>query len=142
MSAVSERLRLAVAARANDRCEYCRLPAQWQVARFPIDHVHPRTLGGETSLENLAYACPSCNAFKWAHITGIDPVSGVEHPLFNPRTDLWSDHFAWSGGNGEILIGKTAKGRATIERLNMNSLEMVAIRSALIRLGVNFAAVE
>jgi hypothetical protein len=89
VSAVSERLRLAVAARANDRCEYCRLPAQWQVARFPIDHA-----------------------------------------------------FAWSGGNGEILIGKTAKGRATIERLNMNSLEMVAIRSALIRLGVNFAAVE
>jgi hypothetical protein len=39
--------------------------------------------------------------------------------LFNPRTDAWSEHFAWTGGFTEI-VGTTPVGRATVWRLRLN----------------------
>src|SRR5205823_1262876 len=97
MSTVSESLRQQITERAGNCCEYCHLPTTGQVGRFPIDHVMPRSLGGATDLANLALACPHCNAHKWAHATALDAVTNDEVPLFNPRTQLWSDHFQWSG---------------------------------------------
>ncbi|MGH7168835.1 MAG: HNH endonuclease [Gemmataceae bacterium] len=77
MTAFSDEVRDAVVGRAGGRCEYCHLPTRGQVATFPIDHVQRRGSGGETILENLALACPLCNAHKWAHTTGTDPLSGA-----------------------------------------------------------------
>ncbi len=62
MTVFSDAMRDAVVARAGGCCEYCHLPTRGQVATFPIDHVLPRSSGGETILDNLALACPHCNA--------------------------------------------------------------------------------
>ena len=85
MSAPGDSLRDAVVRRAGNRCEYCQLPAQLQVGGFEVDHILPRSRGGQTDLANLALACPHCNARKWAHIEGEDPVSGQTVTLYNPR---------------------------------------------------------
>ncbi|HLO84032.1 MAG TPA: HNH endonuclease [Nostocaceae cyanobacterium] len=39
----------------------------------------------EFLLDNLALACFHCNRQKSDKITAIDPESGLEFPLFNPR---------------------------------------------------------
>src|SRR5947208_1306313 len=96
MTLVSASLRDEVVRRAAGRCEYCRLSQQTQVATFPVDHVLPVTEGGETVLANLALACPRCNAAKWKHVTADDPVSAATVLLFDPRTQVWEDHFRWS----------------------------------------------
>lgn len=136
MTVFSDEVRDAVSARASDRCEYCHLPTRGQVATFPIDHVLPRSSGGETVLDNLALACPHCNAHKWAHTTGTDPLSGATVPLFHPRRQLWTDHFQWSIQELGILEGKTPCGRATIAQLHINDADMVAIRQLLATLGL------
>jgi hypothetical protein len=136
VSTVSESLRRQIIARAGNCCEYCHLPTTGQVGRFPIDHVIPRSRQGPTDLTNLALACPHCNGHKWAHSSGIDPVSTEIVPLFNPRTQVWSDHFQWSEQSPVLLEGKTATGRATVVVLQMNHEEIQLVRSLLLRLGV------
>jgi hypothetical protein len=81
--------------------------------------------GGETVAENLALACVSCSLRKAARRTAVDPQSGQEVALFNPRHDVWHEHFQWDGGN---LVGLTATGRATVEALKMNRVLILAIR--------------
>jgi HNH endonuclease len=138
MSVVSEATRQAVVIRAQERCEYCHLPMRGQVATFPIDHVRPRSSDGPTILDNLALACPHCNACKWKHANGVDPASGEVTRLFNPRTDAWAEHFGWdvAGNEQGMLLGKTGIGRATITRLQMNAQDMIQIRQLLAALGV------
>ena len=51
MSRFAEPIRVAVAARAGDRCEYCRLPTRGQVATFPIDHIAPQSAGGPDTVD-------------------------------------------------------------------------------------------
>jgi hypothetical protein len=43
----------------------------------------------------------------------IDPETGNRIPLFNPRTQVWSEHFAWID-DGLRITGKTSVGRATV----------------------------
>jgi len=136
MTLFSDEVRDAVVARAGGRCEYCHLPTRGQVATFPIDHVLPRNSGGETILDNLALACPHCNAHKWAHTSDIDPLSGASVPLFHPRRQSWPDHFQWSVQEVGVLEGKTPCGRATIAQLQINDPDMVAIRQLLATLGL------
>jgi hypothetical protein len=111
------------------------------VGRFPIDHVIPRTSGGPTQLDNLALACPHCNAHKWAHTRDLDPLSGELVSLYNPRTQVWAEHFQWSRQNRFELDGKTPCGRATIARLQMNHPDVVEVRRLLHLLGL-FSAPE
>ena len=129
-------MRAAVEARAGHACEYCRLPQQGQVARFPIDHILPRSSGGQTDLQNLALACPHCNAHKWVHAHGIDPHTGERFSLFNPRSDRWSDHFQWSTQPPYQIEGTTACGRATVDRLRMNDSNVLEVRRLLWELGI------
>ena len=82
--------------------------------RTVSDRPHPPPRSRRrTILKNLALACPHCNARKWAHTHGQDPVSGKSVRLFNPRTQQWSDHFQWSAQNPLCIEGKTATGRVT-----------------------------
>jgi hypothetical protein len=135
VSAIPRKLRLAVVARAGGCCEYCLLHSMGQVARFPIDHIIPRSEHGRTVLKNLALACPHCNARKWAHSHGRDLLTGKQVPLYNPRKQSWSVHFQWSAKDSYLLEGKTSCGRATVERLQMNHPDMVRIRRLLAELG-------
>ena len=48
-------------------------------------------------------------------------------PLFNPRFQMWSDHFEWIDNDIRIK-GKTATGRSTILRLKMNQERLVRAR--------------
>lgn len=135
MSVVSDAVRARVADRAGDRCEYCRLPAQGQVSQFPVDHVRPRAAGGATRFENLALACPHCNAYKWAYVRAIDPETGAEVPLFDPRTQPWFEHFRFMEPASSLVEGTSPCGRATVDRLRMNHPNIVAARVLLIALG-------
>lgn len=87
---VSAELRTLVVERARDRCEYCLSPARYATQRFSVEHVLPRTRGGQTVLENLALACQGCNNHKYNHTETVDPVSGLIVPLYNPRRDYWA----------------------------------------------------
>jgi len=140
MSTGSEQFRDAVVRRAGGRCEYCQLPAQLQISGFEIDHILPRSRGGQTDLSNVALACPHCNARKWAHLDGEDPESGQRASLFNPRTQKWEDHFQWSEQHPFALVGISARGRATVARLYMNHPDLVSIRRLLAELGLSWRA--
>jgi hypothetical protein len=140
MSAGAEQFREAVVKRADNRCEYCQLPAQFQISGFEIDHILPRSRGGQTDLANVTLACPHCNARKWAHIDGEDPDSGQRVALFNPRTQRWEDHFQWSEQHPFTLVGISLYGRATVARLHMNHPDLVHIRRLLAELGLSWRA--
>ena len=89
MNSIPAELRRLVVQRAAGRCEYCQLPQEGQEATFHIDHVVPVMAGGQTVAENLALACVSCSLRKAARQTAIDPQSGEEVALYNPRHDNW-----------------------------------------------------
>jgi 5-methylcytosine-specific restriction endonuclease McrA len=49
-----------------------------------IEHIVPLALGGTSDDTNLWLACAWCNSFKGTKVSGADPVTGAEVPLFNP----------------------------------------------------------
>ena len=105
--------------RAQCRCEYCHYPELLSTAPLSIDHLQPQSLGGTDSPDNRALACRRCNERRYNFTTGIDPDTGKETPLFNPRQQIWSEHFIWTS-DGLCIIGTTPTGRATCERLDLN----------------------
>jgi hypothetical protein len=137
VTAISADLREAVNQRAGNRCEYCRLAQDSQVATFPVDHIIPVSLSGPTELENLALACPRCNAGKWKHVEARDAQTAQTVQLFHPRTQKWTDHFRWSAGDPTLIEPITAVGRATLGLLDLNSSQHVAVRSLLRILGLH-----
>jgi hypothetical protein len=132
MRHIPAQLRRLVLRRSGERCEYCGLSQAGQEATFHIDHVTPVAAGGETVADNLALACVSCSFRKSARQTAVDPETGTDVPLFNPRRDVWAEHFGWD----EVrVVGRTAAGRATVEALALNRPLILAIRREEIALG-------
>ncbi len=125
MSDITQALQEQVILRARNRCEYCQLSQLGQEATFHLDHVIPRVAGGLTTIENLALACVSCSLRKWARQTAPDPDTGEDVPLFNPRTQSWTEHFRW---DGERLVPLTPIGRTTVAALALNRPMILAIR--------------
>ena len=134
--AISEALRRAVTERARGYCEYCLSQEACATERFSIEHIHPRVLGGLTVAENLALACQGCNGHKAVATAATDPETGEMTTLFNPRQQIWGEHFAWSE-DGLNIVGLTPTGRATIVRLQMNRPSLVNLRSALLAIKVH-----
>ena len=123
-----------VRGRADDICEYCRMPqSYYPTVVFPVDHIVAKQHGGPTRLSNLALSCLHCNSHKGPNIAGIDPRSRKLTKLFNPRRHKWERHFRW---NGPLLVGRTAVGRVTIIVLAMNDPDLVEVREELIEEGV------
>lgn len=114
--------------RASDCCEYCRLPQRVHPRRFPIDHIIARQHGGADTESNLALSCLSCNLHKGPNLTGIDPLRNEITRLFNPRIDVWEQHFFW---DGMMIRGLTAIGRTTVAVLKMNDAKQAAIRQRI-----------
>jgi hypothetical protein len=133
MSRVSARLDKQVRERAKNRCEYCQAQ-QIIIVKLQIDHILPQSHGGQDALDNLCLACINCNESKHDALTGQDPVTRSDVPLFNPRTQHWAEHFAWSEDR-DLLTGLTASGRATIERLQINSEIRVTARRNWVKAG-------
>jgi len=89
------------------------------MARLEIEHITPLAQGGSDDESNLWLACPICNRYKGDKTTGMDPESGETVPLFNPRIQVWNDHFRWSE-DGLRIIGLTPVGRATVDALHLS----------------------
>jgi hypothetical protein len=96
-----------------------------QGATFHVEHVIPRSKGGESTLESLALACPGCNLHKTDKITAPDPLTGEQVALFHPLQQRWSEHFRF---NAHEMEGLTAIGRATVVLLDLNHLRRQHIR--------------
>ena len=126
---ISPKIQRLVRQRANHLCEYCHTSERWQYVRFTIDHVIPLARGGSDEPGNLALACFHCNRRKADKLTALDPDSGEEVRLFNPRQDAWSEHFIWSS-DGLFIIGLTPTGRATVEALELDRERVISIRAA------------
>ena len=128
-------MRGRVEARAGHRCEYCRAPQGICAYTFHIDHIAPRSKGGANAPANYALACFPCNNAKRDHMTGLDPETGANVPLFHPRQQKWEEHFAFSRDFSRIR-GLTPTGRATVERLKMNDRLQVKARPLWLETGV------
>jgi HNH endonuclease len=104
---------------ARNRCGYCL--AQELVTGIPMEfeHIKPVAQGGKIVKENLWLSCSLCNSIKQDREEAQDPITKEIVPLFNPRTQVWSEHFGWEQ-NATIMVGKTEIGRATIVLLDLN----------------------
>ncbi len=128
MSAISKTLRDQVIKEAKYRCEYCQSLSKLTGIPLVIDHIIPVSLGGSNQRDNLAASCYRCNEFKGAKSNGIDPETGKVVLLFNPRQQVWNEHFSWLNG-GTHIIGKTRIGRATVIALRLNNDNLVEARN-------------
>ena len=118
--------RALVRERARGRCEYCSLPQSAEpFFAFHIEHIVARQHRGGDDPENLALACYHCNARKGPNLTAIDPATAPLVPLFHPRRDGWAEHFAL---NGNLIVGATPAGRATVALLKVNAPDRRRLR--------------
>lgn len=129
-------IKQAVRKSAGNCCEYCRSQEQFSPSAFSIEHIVPRTEGGNDDLDNLALSCQECNNRKYTVTAARDPLSGDLVRLFHPRRNRWSDHFAWNE-DYTLLLGMTSTGRATIDRLQLNRKSLVILRAVLFQAGAH-----
>ena len=96
--------------------------------------LRPNQKAAKPDSENLALACHGCNLFKSNKTESFDETINKTVKLFNPRVDIWREHFVWTGDYTEI-VGLTAVGRATVKALNMNRENLINQRKMLHRYG-------
>ena len=99
-----------------------------------LDHLVPRSLGGPTTEGNLWLACSLCNDHKNNRFLIVDPETGINVRIFNPRQQEWAEHFAWSEGVTRI-DGTTTIGRATVAALHLNRPSLVLARRLWVAAG-------
>ncbi|MCY6492037.1 HNH endonuclease [Leptolyngbya sp. GGD] len=131
---ISEALRRQIIEEAGHRCEYCKTSSRLIGMPLIMEHVFPKSLGGQDDRSNLAASCYRCNEFKGARTDARDPETGQLVPLFNLRMQTWSDHFTWGNG-GTHLLGITSTGRATVISLRLNNENIVEARAIWIEFG-------
>jgi hypothetical protein len=70
------------------------------------------------------------------HVEAVDPVSGALVPLFNPRAQVWAEHFRWSEADPTVIEALSPVGRATLVLLDLNAAQHRTIRQWLTALGM------
>jgi hypothetical protein len=131
---IAKSLRERVAVQARHRCGYCLTTEAIVGTPMEMDHLIPEALGGLTEEDNLWLACSLCNDHKGDRIAAPDPVTGELVRLFDPRHQVWSDHFHWTA-EGDRIVGLTPTGRATVALLNLNRPALVRARQAWVMVG-------
>lgn len=132
---IPEKIKQRVRKAARNCCGYCLSPQHLVMARLEIEHIIPLSRGGQDDESNLWLACPICNRYKGEKAEAVDPQTGETVALFNPRTQVWSEHFAWEDG-GLRIIGRTATGRATVAALRLSEdPDVLLVRSYWIQAG-------
>ena len=131
---VSASTRNKVEERAEKLCEYCQSRLEFSSDPFSVEHIFPISKGGTDNLKNLALACQGCNGHKSTKTEDFDTISQTTATFYNPRKDLWNEHFVWNEDFTEI-IGKTAKGRVTIKVLKLNRQRVMNLRRILVLAG-------
>ncbi|MFM7406688.1 MAG: HNH endonuclease [Cuspidothrix sp.] len=135
-SYIPNSVRKMVFERSQGCCEYCLIPEKLVLANHQIDHVIAEKHGGATVLENLALSCSLCNQAKGSDIASIDPDSGDTVRLYNPRKDIWQEHFILNSQSG-MIEPLTAIGRVTVQLLRMNRVEYLPVRKIIASLNIN-----
>lgn len=130
---ISTELRRLVIARADRICEYCLLHEDDSYFGCQVDHIISEKHGGLTNVDNLAFACTTCNRSKGSDVGSIVmPLSsGIFSRFFNPRTDLWHGHFSLGGSDGISIIPLSNIGEVTTRILGFNSAERLLERQML-----------
>ena len=131
-SYVSAALRRRVAEWAGCLCEYCLIAEADTFFGCEVDHVISEKHGGDTTPDNLAYACVSCNRHKGSDIGSIDPEQEALTRFYHPRKDRWSGYFALEGVEIKPL---TPIGTVTVRILQVNTAERLVEREALRQAG-------
>src|SRR5262245_20786050 len=85
--------------RAHYTCEYCQTAQRTIDQPMHVEHIDPN--GGDHP-NNLCLSCAACNLSKARATAALDPLSGQVVPLFNPRTQTWSEHFQWSQDGEQV----------------------------------------
>lgn len=96
--------------------------------------LQPSAIGGLTVADNLCLARPRCNRHKATRIEALDAITDEAVPLYNPRQQVWGEHFEWRNDGIEIG-GLTATGRVTIDALQMNNPFVVRSRKIWVEHG-------
>lgn len=112
MSRISFKTRQFVRERAHFNCEYCLTPELFSFIGYEVDHIISRKHGGQNDVNNLAWSCSICNYRKGTDVGTILQPKQVFVRLFNPRIDIWGDHFKLSN---LTIEAKTDIGEATIK---------------------------
>lgn len=128
------RLRQKIEKAAQERCGYCQTQAILIGMRLTIEHIIPKSAGGASDENNLWLSCRPCNEYKGDKTNAIDPLTGEEVPLFNPRVQIWTEHFSWEE-NGIRIKGLTPTGRATAVALKLNHENIVRTRRRWVQVG-------
>jgi HNH endonuclease len=131
-SYVSAELRRQVELRANGCCEYCQIDKDDAFVGCQIDHVIAEKHGGQTAIENLCFACAYCNRAKGSDVGSISALTGELTRLFNPRADVWHEHFEIVGFE---IKGHTTIGEATARILKFNDDDRIFERMVLQQIG-------
>jgi HNH endonuclease len=121
---LASEVRNAVRAAYNHRCGYCGVPESWVGGELEIDHFYPLSRGGPDTLDNLVYACTSCNRFKsdyWPRDNAPDSFK-----LLHPSQDALETHII-EAANGR-LVGLTPRGWFHIRWLHLNRPQLIEFR--------------
>jgi hypothetical protein len=129
---ISAEIRRLVRKRANSVCEYCLISEENSYFRHQLEHIISLKHGGSSQSDNLALACVFCNRNKGSDIASVVPGSTELTRFFNPRIDVWSNHFRLEDSQ---ILPLTNIGEATIRILQFNSDDRVLEREILFRGG-------
>ncbi len=128
---IPQSTRREVTERARNCCEYCRIAQDDMLFRFQIDHIIATKHGGDTTVDNLCLSCPDCNTYKGSDIASVDWAGdGSVIPLFHPRHQPWTDHFAITPDG--TIKPLTPTGRVTVTLLRLNDHDRVVDRQLFI----------
>lgn len=131
---VSKKVRIKVKERAFQSCEYCRVPELFSFLGFEIDHIISKKHGGSNELMNLAWSCAFCNNSKGSDLGTVLLPSTEIVRFYNPRKDIWDNHFEFSG---PMIIPKTNIGAATVKIFQFNDVNRIIERELCISSGIN-----
>ena len=80
-------------ARDQNRCQYCG--KRFQASELSLDHVIPRSQGGENSWENIVCACVRCNVKKGGQTprqAGMQLICEPKRPRRSPALTVKLSH--------------------------------------------------
>ncbi len=127
-SEVNAQQRRLVADRSYHVCEYCLLHEDDTFWGCQIDHIISRKHGGNSDVDNLAWAYACCNNYKGSDIATLVGQPPLLSRLYHPRTDRWSECFRL---NGYRIEAHNAPGAATEKLLQLNQESRLRERAAL-----------
>jgi 5-methylcytosine-specific restriction endonuclease McrA len=133
-SHIPKALRERVAEQARYRCGYCLTAETIIGTPMEVDHLLPEADGGLTEEDNLWLACSLCNDHKSDRIAALDPDTESVVRLFDPRHQVWAEHFRWAP-EGDRIVGLTPTGRATVLALHLNRASLVKARQLWVSVG-------